>query len=80
MTSQSLVDRFFEQDCTAYVRGLLQAAVSKPTGGSEYFTFDIYNVLVDRDNGSVTLEDELEANVSETVSIQDFSSRLYGSA
>lgn len=70
-----LLDRFFSEECTRYVRDLLLEALER-TSGTEYFTFNVFNVLIDADRGVVTVEDELDPSASCTTSRESFKSRL----
>lgn len=71
-----LVDRFFQEDCDAHTRRVLLAAISSVACGAAYFTFDIFNVLIDHDRNVVTVEDELEAGLQQSVPLPLFRERL----
>ncbi|NOY55275.1 MAG: hypothetical protein GXP34_04730 [Actinobacteria bacterium] len=57
------------------MRDLLLEAMGR-SSGTEYFTFNVFNVLIDADRGVVTVEDELDPAASCTTSRGSFVSRL----
>jgi len=76
MTLGPLTVRFLDTEVTNYERDLLIRTASERTTGSEYFTFNVFNVRLDVDNQQVTVEDALDANVEETSPLSDFLSAL----
>jgi len=63
MPSQ-LMREFLAQECTPAVRELLRAALSHPRPGkaAESFQFNRFDVTIDFENGTVLLEDDLNAS------------------
>jgi len=77
MMSACLVDRFMAEEATEHVRSVLISAIeSAPPAGTRYFTFNAFNVLLDFDQGSVTVEDEFDVVAMCRISLVDFVGRL----
>lgn len=75
--SSCLIDRFFAEEATEHVRSLLLGAIEAGQAeGTRYFTFNAFNVLVDYDKGSVTVEDEFDVVAMCRVGIDEFTARL----
>jgi hypothetical protein len=79
--SDCLMDRFFEHEATEHVRNLLLGAIDAGQAeGTRYFTFNAFNVLLDYDQGSATIEDEFDVLAMCRVGLADFAQRLRASA
>ena len=72
-----LADRFFAEEANDYVRGVLDRELSSRTSGSHYFTFNVFNVRLNFDHGLATIEDELDAGSSESLSLDELRRRLH---
>jgi hypothetical protein len=71
------MDRFFAFEVDEYLRNLLLEAIARgQTEGTRYFTFNIFNVLLDYDRGLATVEDELNAGRMCRIEIAEFEERL----
>ncbi len=72
MSIGELAQEFLDAEGTAYVRGLLLDAAASAQGGERYFTFDAFNVRLDFDAQTATVEDELEPDAVEEQPLADF--------
>ena len=70
------MERFFNQEANAHVRRVLADEIQARSTGSRYFTFNVFNVRIDVDRNVVTIEDELDPALEESVSLEEFSARL----
>ncbi len=77
MTSPVLVE-FFAREVNDFVRHELLRAIADLTTGQRYFTFNVFNVLVDGDTATVTVEDELDVTRRSTLALEEFSELLRG--
>jgi hypothetical protein len=68
--------RFLREEADSYVRSRLLDAADRRTSGGEYFTFNAFNVNMDFDNQTVTVEDEFDADSEETTAMPDFLAAL----
>lgn len=64
----SLVEAFWA-DSTPYVRRLLLDEAAGRRSGRALFEFDVFNVALDFDDQTATVEDSLEADESETTDL-----------
>ncbi len=79
--SHCLIDRFMAEEANDHVRNLLVSIIeAAPSEGTQYFTFNAFNVLLDFDHGSATVEDELDVVAICRLGISDFAMRLRASA
>jgi hypothetical protein len=60
MTS-SLLEQFLAQECTFYVRQLLEEATADASAPRPHFEFNRFEVTVERDDSVVLLEDVLDS-------------------
>jgi hypothetical protein len=74
--SESLLDRFLTEEANEYVRELLMREFQTRTSGSRRFTFDVFNVRMDFDASTATIEDVLEADSSYSMPLRDFEARV----
>lgn len=70
--------RFLREEADGYVRRRLLEAANRRTSGSEYFTFNAFNVNMNFDEKIVTVEDEFDADSEETIAIEEFLAALAG--
>ena len=73
---ESLVEQFFAEEADDYVKEVLRAELRSRLSGSRYFTFNVFNVRLDFDAETATVEDELESGREESVPLADFRARL----
>ena len=59
--NDTLLEQFLKEECTPYVHGLLQAALTTSAPPCKRFEFDRFEVTVDREGGIVLVEDVLDA-------------------
>lgn len=71
MTSPILAE-FLAHEADAGVRQMLLSTIADLTEGRRYFTFNVFNVLVDADAGTATVEDELDVDRETTLSLDEF--------
>jgi hypothetical protein len=76
MTLGPLALRFLDLEVTAHDRDLMLLAARERTQGIEHFSFNIFNVLIDVDRNVVTIEDDLDADSEEEVSMDEFLTTL----
>ena len=67
-----LVLRFLAEEGNEYVRSLLLEELAQPSGGAKYLTFNVFNVNLDFEAQLATVEDELDPDAVETLSLSDF--------
>jgi len=72
------VRRFFVEECTDHVRVLLRREIDSRTAGVRRFTFNVFDVVLDFNVGTVTIEDVLKPNSAASLSLADFSRMLSG--
>jgi hypothetical protein len=70
----SVVAEFFEHEFNEHVRTVLERELD--TGRPAYLTFNIFNVRLDPDAGTATVEDELDPDREETLPITAFARRI----
>jgi hypothetical protein len=70
--AQTLLEEFLEHEADDYVRGQLLDAIRNLGDGRRYFTFNVFNVLLDAGSGTATVEDELDVNRRDTVPLTNF--------
>jgi hypothetical protein len=66
-----VLDRFIRNDFDAYVRERLLAESASRSTGEVYLTFNIFNVRLDFDAASATVEDEFDPEAQETVPLAE---------
>lgn len=73
--SACLIDRFFAEEFDDYVRVRIEeeAAIGS---GLRYLTFNVFNVALNLDEQSVTVEDEMDASSECTVGLGPFLERV----
>jgi hypothetical protein len=72
-----LLDEFLAEECTPHVVGVLRDAV-RARSGKRYFTFNRFNVRLDLDGGTATIEDELDPDVELTLALDEFMQHVEG--
>jgi hypothetical protein len=73
-----VIERFFEVEVDEHMRRVLVEELRSRTTGSRYFTFNIFNVQMDFDDGMATIEDELDAANPASLPLDEFHRRLTG--
>ena len=70
----SLLDQFLAEECSSYVRQLLESAIKDASNLRPHFEFNRFEVTVNRDAASVIIEDVLDAtdSGSQQLSLSDF--------
>lgn len=56
-----LLEQFITQECTAYVRRLLEGAIPDSAAPRPHFEFNRFEITIERDANIVVLEDVLDA-------------------
>jgi hypothetical protein len=71
----SLLDLFLEQEANAHVRRVLRDAANLEHG-ERYFAFNRFNVRLDLDSRTATIEDELDPESEVSLPLADLLARL----
>jgi hypothetical protein len=73
-----LLEQFITQECTAYVRRLLEDAIGDVATRRSHFEFNRFEITIERDGNIVVLEDVLDATGAgvRRVPLSEFSSAL----
>jgi hypothetical protein len=74
--TQSPLDEFLAYELDEYIRSELLTAISQMATGQRYFTYNAFNVLLDADASTATVEDELDPNRQSVVDLQEFGAIL----
>lgn len=69
---------FLVHEVDDFVRAELLGAIEHLVAGRRYFTFNTFNVLLDGGAERATVEDELDVDRAETVSLSAFTELLRG--
>ncbi|OIJ27670.1 hypothetical protein [Nocardioides luteus] len=72
----SYLDEFLRALMGPHERAAILAVRERRTSGVEELTFNVSNVVLDFDASTATVEDDLDADVSETVGLNDFFDRV----
>lgn len=72
------LEEFIAGEVDDFVRTELLAAIDQLDDGQRYFTFNAFNVLLDSDAFTATVEDELDVNRHSTVALDEFRALLVG--
>lgn len=59
--SSSPLEEFLTLELDGYIRSELLAALTTPATGQRYFTYNAFNILLNADASTATVEDELDA-------------------
>lgn len=73
-----LVERFFNEEASPYVRDRVRQAASDRTSGVAYLTFNVLHVRLDFDRGLAIIEDELDPESEESTPLAEFLSKVEG--
>ncbi len=57
----SLLEQFLVQECTPYVRRLLQDVIADAAGSSAHFELNRFEVTIDRESSTASFQDVLDA-------------------
>jgi hypothetical protein len=74
--TRPVLAEFFAHEVDEYVRLELLTAIDELATGRRYFTYNVFNVLLDADGQIATVEDELDVQRSETVPLGSFGELL----
>lgn len=69
---------FMTHEADDLVRSELLSAIDELAVGQRYFTYNTFNVLLDAETQLATVEDELDVERAETVSLEAFAELLRG--
>lgn len=72
------IQDFMIHEADDFVRSELLDAIDQLELGQRHFTFNTFNVVLDIDHQSARVEDELDVERSETVSLGTFAQLLRG--
>ncbi len=67
-----LLEEFLKCEVDDYIRTQLRDAAANLTTGSRYFTYNAFNVRLDADSGTATIEDELVVDREATLGLNAF--------
>lgn len=73
---QPPLDEFMAGEVDDSVRSELLAAIEQLDFGQRYFTYNAFNVLVDADTSTATVEDELDITRQSTLGLGEFRALL----
>jgi hypothetical protein len=59
--SRTLLEQFLKDECTPYVRRLLEDALKATAPSSSTFEFNCFKITVNRAQSAVLIEDDLDA-------------------
>jgi len=68
----SPLDEFLTGELNDFIRTQLLATIEQLQTGQRYFTYNTFNVLLDVESGTATVEDELDVDRQSTVALDDF--------
>ncbi|WP_448629236.1 hypothetical protein [Cellulomonas soli] len=71
---------FLNHEADGLVRSELLSAVDHLAAEQRYFTYNTFNVLLDGESQLATVEDELDVERAQTVSLRAFAELLRGPA
>ena len=74
----TLLDEFIQEECTSEVKQMLLEYLESNGAGRQEFNFNRFNILLDFDNGMVSIEDDLDVTEAgaEMVTIQSFTASM----
>jgi hypothetical protein len=73
---ESIVDRFLAEEVDDHVKDVLGRELQSRESGSRYFTFNVFNVRLDFNADTATIDDELEPSSVESVPLAVLRKRL----
>jgi len=76
---QPPLDDFLNHELNAYIRTQLLDAIAQMASGQRYFTYNTFNVLLDADTSTATIEDELDVDRQSTLPLEAFREVLLAS-
>jgi hypothetical protein len=74
--AKTLLDRFFDEEFTERDRVRFMDELATRRVGKQTFNFNVFDVVVDVDAGTVTIIDILEPNSEQVVAMGEFRTRL----
>ena len=74
----TLLDQFLAQECSPYIRQLLEEAIADTSRVRPRLEFNRFEVTIERDASEVIIEDVLDASEAgvQNVSLDDFADAL----
>jgi hypothetical protein len=66
------LDEFLTGELNDFVRAQLLTAIDQLHTGRRYFTYNAFNVLLDAELDTATIEDEFDVDRQSTVALDDF--------
>ncbi|MBU8866636.1 hypothetical protein [Paenarthrobacter aromaticivorans] len=66
------LDEFLSGELNGYIRAQLLTAIEQLQTGRRYFTYNAFNVLLDAEADTVTVEDEFDVDRQSTVALEEF--------
>ncbi len=72
------LDEFLAGEVDEFIWTELLAAIEQLDVGQRYFTYNAFNVLLDADTGTATVEDELDVDRQSTLGLDEFRALLAG--
>lgn len=78
-TVQQPLEEFLSGELNDYIRLQLLAGIEQLKSGRRYFEYNTFNILLDADTSTVTVEDELDVHWESTLSFADFQALLRSS-
>ncbi len=72
----SLIEAFWADESTPYVRRLILDEAAGKHGGATHFDFDMFSVVLDFNSGIANVEDALGSEVAETANLRTFLAAL----
>ncbi|MCQ6270603.1 hypothetical protein M8J71_08950 [Pseudarthrobacter sp. R1] len=73
---RSPLDEFLSGELNDYIRTQILTAIERMQTGKRYFTYNAFNVLLDADTATATVEDEFSIDRQSTVSLHEFQKLL----
>jgi hypothetical protein len=76
--SSTLLEQFLREECTPYVRQLLEQALGATSPPSKRFEFNRFELTINREEGTVLIEDALDVTDAGTsrVPLAEFAAAL----
>jgi hypothetical protein len=73
---QPPLDEFLASELNDFIRAQLHTAIEQLQTGRRYFTYNTFNVLLDAEADTATIEDELDVDRQSEVALEEFRSLL----
>lgn len=66
------IDEFLTGELNDFIRAQLLTAIEQLQTGRRYFTYNTFNVLLDAEADTATIEDELDVDRQNTLVLEEF--------